>query len=42
MNPFDDLPRRDRNHAVEQMAETAFRARVVESGVFIMQSVDHN
>lgn len=40
MNPFDDLPKRDRNHTVEEVAETAFRNRLVESGAFILQSVD--
>lgn len=40
MDPFDDLPKRDRNHTIEEMAETAFRRRLVESGVFILQGVD--
>lgn len=40
VNPFDDLPKRDRNHTVEEVAETAFRNRLVESGAFILQSVD--
>lgn len=40
MDPFDDLPKRDRNHAIEEMAETAFRRRLVESGAFILQGVD--
>ena len=40
MVPFDDLPKRDRNHTIEEMAETAFRRRLVESGVFILQGVD--
>lgn len=40
MNPFDDLPKRDRNHTIEEMAETAFRACLVESGTFILQSAD--
>lgn len=40
MNPFDDLPRRDSNHALEDVTETAFRNRIVESGAFILQSID--
>ena len=40
MDPFDDLPKRDRNHTIEEIAETAFRRRLVESGVFILQGVD--
>lgn len=40
MTPFDELPKRDRNHTVEEMAETAFRCRLDESGCFVLQSVD--
>jgi len=28
LNAFDDLPMRDRNHAVEEMVETKFRTRL--------------
>ena len=40
MNPFDELPNYGHNLTVEEMAESAFRARLVESGVFVLQSVD--
>lgn len=40
VNPFDDLPKRGRNHEVEEFAIAAFRQRLAESGAFILQSVD--
>lgn len=40
MNPFDDLPRQDRNHVVEDAALAAFESRVLESGVFTVQGPD--
>ncbi|WP_277872329.1 hypothetical protein [Sphingomonas suaedae] len=40
MDPFDELPKRDRRHAIEEMAETAFRRRLVESCAFILRGVD--
>lgn len=40
MSHFDDLPKRGRNHAIEEKAEAAFKARLSESGVFILQGAD--
>ncbi|CAD6562901.1 hypothetical protein LMG24235_08143 [Paraburkholderia sabiae] len=40
MNHFDELPRRHRNHAIEDKAITAFQARLEESGAFILQGTD--
>lgn len=40
MSGFDDLPRRDDNHVIEEKAVTAFQARLVESEAFILQSAD--
>ncbi len=40
MNYFDDLPRRDRNHEIEDEAITAFQMRLTESGAFILQALD--
>lgn len=40
MSPFDDLPRRPRSHEVEEAAIVAFRSRLKESGVFILQTAD--
>ena len=40
MSGFDDLPRRDNNHVVEEKAVAAFQARLLESGAFILQSTD--
>ncbi len=40
MNPFDELPKRDRNHEIDEIATAAFRRRLVESGAFVLQSVD--
>lgn len=40
MSHFDELPRRDRNHEIEDEALVAFAARITESGCFILQAVD--
>jgi tetratricopeptide (TPR) repeat protein len=40
MSRFDDLPRRDRSHAIEEETIIAFQARLSESHVFILQGVD--
>lgn len=40
MNPFDELPKRDRNHEIDEIATAALRRRLVESGAFVLQSVD--
>jgi hypothetical protein len=40
MNPFDELPRRDQNHEIEDDALAAFQKRLVESGCFILQASD--
>jgi tetratricopeptide (TPR) repeat protein len=41
MSHFDDLPRRSRNHEIEEKAEAAFKTRLLESGAFILQRADH-
>jgi tetratricopeptide (TPR) repeat protein len=40
MSHFDDLPRRDRSHDIEEEAIIAFQKRLSESGVFILQGAD--
>ncbi len=40
MNPLDELPRRDRNHEIEDEAIAAFQMRLSESGAFILQAND--
>ncbi|WP_298373613.1 DUF4365 domain-containing protein [Azospirillum sp.] len=40
MNHFDDLPKRNHNHVIEEKAEAAFKIRLSESGSFILQGVD--
>lgn len=40
MNSFDDLPKRDRNHALEDEAEAAFQALVSRSDDFVFQGSD--
>jgi tetratricopeptide (TPR) repeat protein len=40
MSHFDDLPRRDRNHEIEEEAIVAFQKRLSESRIFILQGVD--
>lgn len=38
MSHFDELPRRDRSHEIEDEALAAFAARLTESGCFILQA----
>ena len=40
MNPFDDMPRRDRNHELEDEALAVFQQRLAESRCFILQASD--
>jgi tetratricopeptide (TPR) repeat protein len=40
MSHFDQLPRRDRNHEIEDEAIAAFQKRLTESGAFILQAPD--
>jgi tetratricopeptide (TPR) repeat protein len=40
MSHFDELPRRDRNHEIEDKAIAAFQKRLTESGAFILQASD--
>jgi len=40
MSHFDELPRRDRNHEIEDEAIAAFQMRLTESGAFILQAPD--
>lgn len=40
MSHFDELPRRDRSHEIEDEALVAFDARLTESGCFIRQASD--
>ncbi|MEM9308829.1 MAG: tetratricopeptide repeat protein [Pseudomonadota bacterium] len=40
MNSFDDLPKRDRNHALEEEAEAAFQALISRSEDFVCQGSD--
>lgn len=40
MSHYDDLPRRDQNHEIEDKAIVAFQQRLMESGAFILQTVD--
>lgn len=40
MSHFDDLPRRDRNHEIEDKAIAAFQIRLTESSAFILQATD--
>ena len=40
MTHFDDLPRRHRNHQIEDEAITAFQKRLTESGAFFLQAPD--
>lgn len=40
MSHFDELPRRDRNHEIEDKAVSAFQMRLNESRVFILQATD--
>ena len=40
MSHFDDLPRRDGTHELEEAAVLAFRAKLAESACFILQGED--
>lgn len=40
MSHFDELPRRDRSHEIEDDALAAFNTRLMESGCFILQASD--
>jgi len=40
MSHFDDLPRRDQGHDIEEEAIIAFQRRISESRVFILQGAD--
>ena len=40
MNPFDDLPKRDRNREIEEKAEAAFQKLISHSEDFIFQGAD--
>lgn len=40
MSHFDELPRRDRNHEIEDKAIAAFQMRLTESDAFILQAPD--
>ncbi|WP_238812820.1 DUF4365 domain-containing protein [Paraburkholderia sp. SG-MS1] len=40
MSHFDELPRRVRNHEIEDKAIAAFQMRLNESGAFILQATD--
>lgn len=40
MSHFDELPRRDRNHEIEDKAITAFQMRMNESNAFFLQVTD--
>lgn len=39
-NPFDDLPKRDLRHVIEEKAETAFQSRLTANGRFILQRAE--
>lgn len=40
MNPFDEMPRRPRNHEIEDAALAAFKMRLVACGCFMLQAED--
>src|SRR5262249_38853861 len=40
MSHFDELPRRDRSHEIEDEALVAFGRRLTQSGCFILQASD--
>ena len=40
MTHLDDLPKRDENHRIEELSESAFRSVVTECGAFVIQSED--
>lgn len=39
-NPFDDLPKRDTRHVIEEKAEVAFQNRLTGNGRFMLQRAD--
>jgi hypothetical protein len=40
MSHFDDLPRRDGTHELEEAAIVAFQTKLAETGLFILQGAD--
>ncbi|MGF7156274.1 tetratricopeptide repeat protein [Novosphingobium gossypii] len=40
MSSFDDLPKRDRNHALDDETEAAFQALIAQSSDFVLQGSD--
>jgi len=42
MTHLDDLPKRDENHRIEELSESAFRSAVTECGAFAIQSEDRS
>lgn len=40
MTHLDDLPKRDENHRIAELSESAFRSAVTECGAFVIQSED--
>src|ERR1700743_693025 len=40
MSHFDDLPRRDHSHDIEEKAVTAFQKQASDSDAFIIQTLD--
>ncbi len=40
MSSFDDLPKRDRNHTLDDEAESAFQALIAQSSDFVFQGAD--
>ena len=40
MSCLDDLPKRDRNHRIQEQSGTAFRTAISECGEFVVQSED--
>lgn len=42
MKHLDDLPKRDNNHEIQEIAETAFRTSISECGCFSIQQEDRN
>lgn len=40
MTHLDDLPKRDENHRIEELSESAFRSAITECGAFVIQSED--
>ncbi len=40
MTHLDDLPKRDENHRIEELSESAFRTAITGCGAFVIQSED--